>query len=243
MEKEKILVVEDDSDINGLLCKILEKEGFDTVSAYSGSEALLRMSMEHFDILLLDLMIPGTTGEEVIRQLREAENEIPVLVLTARAALEDKVSVLNLGADDYLTKPFENEEVVARVNARLRRSRKSRTKGGAEAETESRVENSDYGKLFFKNLVLDKEARTCQVKGQEISLTVLEFDILTLLLEHPDKVYSKENIYQAVWKDNYIGEDSTVSVHISNIRKKIAVLDGEEYIKTVWGIGFKLANL
>lgn len=239
MEKEKILVVEDDSDINGLLCKILKKEGYQTVSAYSGSEALLRLTIERFDMLLLDLMIPGTTGEEVIRQLREAENEIPVLVLTARAALEDKVSVLNLGADDYLTKPFENEEVVARVNARLRRSRKSRTKGGAEAGTES----SGYGKLLFKNLVLDKEARTCQVKGQESSLTVLEFDILTLLLEHPEKVYSKESIYQAVWKDNYIGEDSTVSVHISNIRKKIAVLDGEEYIKTVWGIGFKLANL
>ncbi len=234
MEKEKILIVEDDSDINGLLCKILEKEGFAPVSAYSGSEALLRLSMEHFDMMLLDLMIPGTTGEEVIRKLREKENEIPVLVLTAKAALEDKVTVLNLGADDYLTKPFENEEVVARVNARLRRFRKNRTENGAE--------NGDDGKLLFKNLVLDKEARTCMVKEQEISLTVLEFDILTLLVEHPDKVYSKENIYQAVWKDNYIGEDSTVSVHISNIRKKIAAVDEEEYIKTVWSIGFKLAK-
>lgn len=230
MNKEKILIVEDDSDINGLLCKILEKEGFETVSAYSGSEALLRLSMEHFDMMLLDLMLPGTTGEEVIRQLREKENEIPVLVLTAKASLEDKISVLNLGADDYLTKPFENEEVVARVNARLRRFRKNKS-----ADKEGQ-------KLQFKNLVLDKEARTCQVKGQEISFTVLEFDILTLLLEHPDKVYSKENIYQAVWKDNYIGEDSTVSVHISNIRKKIAMIDEEEYIKTVWSIGFKLAK-
>lgn len=231
MNKEKILIVEDDSDINGLLCKILEKEGFETVSAYSGSEALLRLSVEHFDMMLLDLMIPGISGEEVIKQLREKENEIPVLVVTAKASLEDKVSVLNLGADDYLTKPFENEEVVARVNARLRRFCKNKS-----ADKEGQ-------KLQFKNLVLDKEARTCQVKGQEIFLTVLEFDILTLLLEHPDKVYSKENIYQAVWKENYIGEDSTVSVHISNIRKKIAALDEEEYIKTVWSIGFKLANL
>lgn len=231
MNKEKILIVEDDSDINGLLCKILEKEGFETISAYSGSEALLRLSMEQFDMMLLDLMIPGTSGEEVLRQLREEENEIPVLVLTAKASLEDKVSVLNLGADDYLTKPFENEEVVARVNARLRRFRKKSNTG------------KDEKKLQFKNLVLDKEARTCHVKGQEILLTVLEFDILTLLLEHPDKVYSKENIYQAVWKDNYIGEDSTVSVHVSNIRKKIAAVDEEEYIKTVWSIGFKLANL
>lgn len=234
MEKERILVVEDDSDINGLLCRILDKAGYETISAWSGSEALLRLEREAFDMLLLDLRLPGMTGEEVIRQLREKENEIPVLVLTAKAALEDKVSVLNLGADDYLTKPFENEEVVARVNARLRRFRKSRT----ENETES----SNNGKLLFKNLVLDKEARTCMVKEQEISLTVLEFDILALLLEHPDKVYSKENIYQAVWKDNYIGEDSTVSVHISNIRKKIAVADEEEYIKTVWSIGFKLAK-
>lgn len=231
MNTEKILIVEDDSDINGLLCKILEKEGFETVGAYSGSEALLRLSVEHFDMMLLDLMIPGISGEEVIKQIREKENEIPVLVLTAKASLEDKVSVLNLGADDYLTKPFENEEVVARVNARLRRFRKNKST------------DKEGQKLQYKNLVLDKEARTCQVKGQEISLTVLEFDILTLLLEHPDKVYSKENIYQAVWKDNYIGEDSTVSVHISNIRKKIAVLDEEEYIKTVWSIGFKLGNL
>lgn len=238
MEKEKILIVEDDSDINGLLCKILEKEGFHTVSAYSGSEALLRMSMEHFDMLLLDLMIPGTVGEEVIQRIREAGNEIPVLVLSARAALEDKVSVLNLGADDYLTKPFENEEVVARVNAGLRRFRKSRT--GDSAGT--RGENREGGKLLFKDLALDKEARNCQVRGQEIPLTVLEFDILTLLLEHPDRVYSKENIYQAVWKENYMGEDSTVSVHISNIRKKIALWDEEEYIRTVWGIGFKLAK-
>lgn len=238
MEKERILVVEDDSDINGLLCRILDKAGYETISAWSGSEALLRLEREAFDMLLLDLRLPGMTGEEVIRQLREKENEIPVLVLTAKAALEDKVSVLNLGADDYLTKPFENEEVVARVNARLRRFRKSRTENGSE----HRAGESCAGKLLFKNLVLDKEARTCMVKEQEISLTVLEFDILALLLEHPDKVYSKENIYQAVWKDNYIGEDSTVSVHISNIRKKIAVADEEEYIKTVWSIGFKLAK-
>lgn len=235
MNKEKILIVEDDSDINSLLCKILEKEGFEAVSAYSGSEALLRISMEQFDMMLLDLMIPGTTGEEVIKQLREKENEIPILVLTAKATLEDKVSVLDLGADDYFTKPFENEEVVARVNARLRRFRKK------SKENEKR--ESGFQKLQFKNLVLDKEARTCYVKEKEISLTALEFDILTLLLEHPDKVYSKENIYQAIWKENYIGEDSTVSVHVSNIRKKIAVCDKEEYIKTVWGIGFKLANL
>ena len=233
MNKEKILIVEDDSDINSLLCKILEKEGFETVSAYSGSEALLRNSMEQFDMMLLDLMLPGTTGEEVIRQLRETENEIPILVLTAKAALEDKVSVLDLGADDYLTKPFENEEVVARVNARLRRFRKK----SKEKET------SGSQKLQFKNLMLDKEARTCYVQETEIFLTALEFDILTLLLEHPDKVYSKENIYQAIWKENYVGEDSTVSVHVSNIRKKIAVCDEEGYIKTVWGIGFKLANL
>lgn len=230
MSREKILIVEDDSDINGLLCKILGKEGYETISAYSGTEALLRLSMEQFDMLLLDLMIPGTTGEEVLRQLREQENEIPVLVLSAKAALEDKVSVLNLGADDYLTKPFENEEVVARVNARLRRFRKNQT-------VEKGIE-----RLHFKNLVLDKEARTSTVKGEEIFLTVLEFDILALLLEHPDKVYSKENIYQAVWKDQYIGEDSTVSVHVSNIRKKIAAVDAGEYIKTVWSIGFKLAN-
>ena len=233
MKEERILVVEDETDINRLLCKILEKEGFETVSAYSGSEALLRLSVEQFDMMLLDLMIPGTTGEEVIGKLREEGNEIPVLVLTAKASLEDKVSVLNLGADDYLTKPFENEEVLARVNARLRRFRKQKNADNV---------NMEEKQLSFKNLMLNKEARTCMVKGQQISLTVLEFDILVLLVEHPDKVYSKENIYQAVWREQYIGEDSTVSVHVSNIRKKIAAWDEEEYIKTVWSIGFKLAS-
>ncbi|MEG1946456.1 MAG: response regulator transcription factor [Lachnospiraceae bacterium] len=231
MSSAKILIVEDDSDINGLLCKILQKEGYETVSAYSGSESLLRISMETFHMILLDLMIPGTTGEEVIKQLRELGNDIPIMVISAKVTLEDKVQTLNLGADDYLTKPFENEEVVARVNARLRRSYKKEN-----------FEKFKEDKIKFKELVLDKEARICMVKEEEISLTAIEFDILTLLLEHPNKVYSKENIYQAVWKGSYMGEDSTISVHISNIRKKIGKLDESEYIKTVWSIGFKLAS-
>lgn len=234
MDNIKILVAEDDTDINKLICRILEKGGYRAVSAFSGTEAELRFGMETYDMVILDLMMPGMDGESLLQKIRtDRKSDIPVLILSAKSALEDKVTLLKSGADDYMTKPFEPDELLARVNALLRRCG---TKGG-RAET-----GSDGEILTFKNLTLSKKGRQAAVKEQILTLTPYEYEILLLLMEEPDKVFSRESLYEKVWKGGYYGEDNTVNVHVSNLRKKIASVDGEEeYIKTVWGIGFKMA--
>ncbi len=230
MYKEHILVVEDDVDINNLITKTLKNKGFQITQAFSGSEASLQLSICEFDIILLDLMLPGITGEELIKQIRTIK-EIPIIVISAKTSLQDKVKVLNLGADDYITKPFESEEIIARVNSQLRRYRKFDMQLN---------KNKDYK---FKELILDEESRQVKVKNIDLELTAHEFDILCILLKNPNKVYSREALYESVWKNGYYGEDNSVNVHVSNIRKKIKEISpDEEYIKTVWGIGFKLNN-
>lgn len=233
-EKEiKILIVEDDEDISRILAKIMRLQGYVPTQAYSGSEAgLLLFSegrKETYDLILMDLMLPGMAGEELIRKIRE-NSDVPIIVLSAKSALEDKVDVLNAGADDYLTKPFAKEEVAARVNGALRRSRRSGKAPAAEKPV-----------LSYKKLKIYQEAREAQVGGKPLALTAHEYDILCLLAQNPQKVYSRNSLYELIWQGSYLGEDNTVNVHVSNLRKKIAALDKEEYIKTVWGIGFKMA--
>lgn len=251
----KILVVDDDQDINRLISTILKKKGHDVTSAYSGTEAELLINMNTYDLVILDLMLPGLTGEEVIERLRKVSN-IPVIVLSAKGAMEDKVEVLNLGADDYITKPFENEEIIARVNSQLRRYTKLGASNDIKNDTlmncddksfsdiaNSNIANSNMSDtnsdVIYKNIHIQSAGREVFIKGEQVSFTAHEFDIMVLLFSNPSKVYSREMLYQSVWKNGYYGEDNTVNVHVSNIRKKIAEHDTEEYIKTVWGIGFK----
>lgn len=230
MNREHILIVEDDVDINNLLAKTLKKREYKVTQAFSGSEAGLQLSISEFDMILLDLMLPGITGEELIANVRQ-QKQIPIIVISAKTSLEDKVKVLNIGADDYVTKPFESEEILARVNSHIRRYKKF-----GDKQKKNKVHK-------FKNLSLYEDARQVKVNGQEIYLTGHEFDILCILLKNPDKVYSRESLYEQVWKNGYYGEDNSVNVHVSNIRKKIKSIEkDEEYIKTVWGIGFKLNN-
>lgn len=226
----KILVVEDDIDINRILCHYLEKEKYHVVSAFSGTEARLQLSLSSFDLILLDLMLPGLSGEELVSEIR-TKSQIPIIIISAKSALQDRVNLLKLGADDYITKPFEREEVLARVEALLRRS-----KQGDIVFTE---EEKDF---TFKQLVMKLSSRDVFIKGNRLSLTAHEFDILKLLIQHPDRVFTKDHLYQDIWKTGYYGEDNTINVHISNIRKKIKEYDEDSYIKTVWGIGFKLDN-
>ncbi|MPM68695.1 Transcriptional regulatory protein WalR [bioreactor metagenome] len=234
MNKEHILVVEDDADINNLIAKTLQKQKYIVTQAFSGSEANLRLSMDKFHLVMLDLMLPGITGEELIKEIREKQ-DMPIIVISAKTSLEDKVNVLDLGADDYLIKPFELEEILARVNSQLRRYRKF---GNV---IKYNLENKDEYK--FKELVLNEQSRTVKIRNENIYLTSHEFDILYILIKNPDKVYSREALYELVWKSGYYGEDNSVNVHVSNIRKKIKEIEKEEeYIKTVWGIGFKLNN-
>ena len=197
-----ILVVEDDPDINRLLCRILTDGGYDVRPAFSGSEAVLWAEQYEYDLVLLDL-----------------------------AGLEDRVNVLRLGADDFISKPFDNAEVLARVEAQLRRYRQF----SAPAEAGEVLRLGD--------LVLDREAVRVTAGGKDVALTAREFEILALLLSHPKKVYTREQLYENVWGGEYMGDDNTVNVHISNLRSKLGKVSDREYIKTVWGIGFKMNEL
>ena len=225
-----ILVVEDDPDINRLLCRILTDGGYDVRPAFSGSEAVLWAEQYEYDLVLLDLMLPGLTGEEFIAQMRRKKT-MPILVLSAKAGLEDRVNVLRLGADDFISKPFDNAEVLARVEAQLRRYRQF----SAPAEAGEVLRLGD--------LVLDREAVRVTAGGKDVALTAREFEILALLLSHPKKVYTREQLYENVWGGASMGDDNTVNVHISNLRSKLGKVSDREYIKTVWGIGFKMNEL
>ena len=228
MDNIHILVVEDDTDINRLLCTILEGAGYSCRAAFSGSEAMLWAEKYDYDLVLLDLMLPGLTGEEFIACIR-AGKTMPIIVLSAKVAVEDRVNALGLGADDYITKPFDNREVLARVEAQLRRSRSFSPAAGG-------------GELVYGPLRLSREDHTASVNGEEVSLTTREFAILALLMEHPKRAFSRAQIYESVWGEEFMGDDNTVNVHVSNLRAKLSKAAPGEYIKTVWGIGFKLGS-
>ncbi len=229
MDNIHILVVEDDADINRLLCTILEGAGYSCRAAFSGSEAMLWAEKYDYDLVLLDLMLPGLTGEEFIARIR-AGKTMPIIVLSAKVAVEDRVNALGLGADDYITKPFDNREVLARVEAQLRRSRSFPPAAGG-------------GELVCGPLRLSREDHTASVNGEEVSLTTREFAILALLMEHPKRAFSRAQIYESVWGEEFMGDDNTVNVHVSNLRAKLSKAAPGEYIKTVWGIGFKMAEI
>jgi DNA-binding response OmpR family regulator len=228
---EKILLIEDDIDINQLIEKILLKEGYKVVTAFSGTEGELRVSMESFDLVLCDLMLPGISGEELIKRIRNT-NQFPIIALTAKGDLDDKIFVLELGADDYITKPFEPRELLARIQSQFRRTQRMKS--------ETIIPIADDKELVFRDIVLIPYSMSVCVLGEKVELTPHEFAILKLMMENPLRVFSKEALYEAVWKNGYYGEDNTISVHISNIRKKILKITQNEYISTVWGIGYKL---
>ena len=232
MKKGSILIVEDENDVNRLLATILSE--YETKSAFSGTEAAMWLAQKRFDLVLLDLMLPGMTGEEVIADMRRQGIKTPVIVISAKQDVADRVNVLRLGADDFIMKPFEIDEVIARVEAVLRRCVLKEAQDDKKSG-ESRV-------LTFKNLTLNHDTRQVVVNDTEVTLTVKEFDILELLLRYPKKVFTRENLFTAIWGEDYFGEDNTVNVHISNLRQGLSKADkNTEYIKTVWGIGFKMA--
>lgn len=220
MPSAKILIVEDDSAINDLLAEILKHNGFEPLQAYSGTEARLLLAQNSFSLILLDLMLPGLTGEELLPLIRQ-KSDSPVIILSAKDTPQDKVNALHIGADDYITKPFDEGELLARIEAIMRRA------GNAYVTKTA---------LIYKALELDRETRQVLVEGEPVILTAREFDILELLMSNPSKVFTKSNLYRSVWNDEFFGDDNTINVHISKIRSKL----GGDYIQTVWGIGFKM---
>lgn len=219
-----ILIVEDDMNISGLLKEALERGNYRCTQAFSGTEARLLLSQYTYSLVLLDLMLPGLPGETVLQDIRGKGNT-PVIILTAKDTIDDKVEFLRNGADDYITKPFEIKEVLARIEVQIRR-------------TED-LPRED--KLSYQGMNLDKETFCVKIDDIELSrITKQEFAILELLLKHPKKVFSKEEIFEYAWEEPYIGETKTLDVHISNIRRKIKAVTDHEYIETVWGIGYRL---
>lgn len=226
-----ILIVEDDNDINAMLKELLEQNGYKTAQAFSGTEALLYIEKQSPLAMILDLMLPGLSGEELLARVKEEYPQVAVIVSSAKDETKTRIDLLRAGADDYIVKPFDTEELLARLEAVLRRS------------TSDRGERTDREKtkLTYRDLVMEPSEFQVFAAGQELKLTRREFLILQLLMENPGKVFTKGNIYQSVWNEEFLGEDNAVNVHISNIRQKIAKIKGDEtYIETVWGIGFKI---
>ena len=221
----KILIIEDDTYINNLIAKSLSKEGYTCQQAFSGTEGLLYAKTEQFSLAILDLMLPGINGEELLPQLKNDFN-IPVIVLSAKDSLDSKIDLLNAGAEDYITKPFEIGELMARVGVQLRRN----------------ADSKPAKQLTHKGLTLNLEEMSAEIRENTLSFTKHEYKILQLLMENPNRAFTKQDIYDYAWDDIYIGEDKTINMHISNIRKKLKAVTDEEYIETVWGIGFKLSK-
>ena len=221
----RILIVEDDTDINNFTAEYLRRQGCTCAQAFSGTEGRLLWQAGGIDLLLVDLMLPGLSGSELIGEIRKT-SRTPVIVLSAKTELSDKVELLGLGADDYLTKPYQLEELWARILVQLRHA------SAAPAQT----------LLRYRDWTLNPEEMTLTATGQPVSLTAHEFKIVELLVSQPKRVFTKQQIYKAVWQEEYAVEDKTITVHISNIRAKLRPSGTDSYIQTVWGIGFKLAE-
>ncbi len=222
-----LLIVEDDAENNQIIREYLEGHGFQCTQAFSGSEAKLLFSMEQFDLVLLDLMLPGISGEELVAQFSQKS---PVIVLSAKSGLENKVTVLSAGAEDYICKPFDLQELLVRIQVQLRRQAKNSP--GIQAD------DTIYQ---YREWTLNPATLEMSAGKFPIELTKHEFLILELLIRNPKRIFSKQMIYEYAWGEEYLAEDKTINVHISNIRTKLKESGTDAYIQTVWGMGFKLS--
>ncbi|WP_217591663.1 response regulator transcription factor [Cohnella sp. GbtcB17] len=231
MNAAQILIADDDREIADLIAIYLLNEGYGVLKAADGREALSLIRSESVQLVILDVMMPEMNGLEVCRAVR-ADDAVPILMLSAKAEDMDKIMGLMTGADDYMVKPFNPLELVARVKSLLRRSY------GLNARLKSNREEDD---IQIQSLRINKKTHTVMAEDKHINLTSTEFDILHLLASHPGQVFSAEAIFEAVWKDKFLESNNTVMVHISNLRDKLEhALDGAKPIQTVWGVGYKI---
>ena len=226
-----ILICDDDRDIVSALKIYLTSEGYQTVEAYNGEEALAAVQQGNIDLILMDVMMPKLDGIRATAKLRE-EGNIPIILLTAKSEDSDKVLGLNIGADDYITKPFNPIEVLARVKSQLRRYT---TLGGRQRAQDAPQVLRNGG------IALDDAAKSVTVDGEKVSLTPIEYNILLLLMKNPGRVFSSGQIYELVWNDLSLGSEGTVAVHIRHLREKLEIDPSDpRYIKVVWGLGYKM---
>ena len=223
MTKPKVLITEDDHEIRNLLKTFLSENGYVPYAASNGAEAVSIFEREIFDAVLLDIMLPFKSGDEVLKAIRRI-SDTPVIIISAKDAVQMKVDVIRMGADDYITKPFDLDEVLVRIEAVIRRS------GG--------YQKPDM--LTYKKLTFSRSEGKAVINGQPLTLTNKEFDILELFLRNPTKLFSKSNIFDSIWGGEDSFDENTVKVHISNLRAKLKKYDNEEYIETVWGMGYRL---
>ncbi|OQB53376.1 MAG: Transcriptional regulatory protein YycF [Firmicutes bacterium ADurb.Bin146] len=223
----KIMIVDDDENICELLTLYLEKEGYTIVCANDGIEALELYKEENPDLIILDIMLPGLDGKEVCKQIKR-KDDVPILMLSAKAETFDKVLCLELGADDYVVKPFEAKELVARVKAIIRR-----TKGS----------QSGYTDLKFTDLVISRNTYTVVLRDKMIELPLKEFELLHMLASNPNAVFTRDMLLERIWGFDFFGDSRTVDVHIKRLREKINLPDVNWQLKTVWGVGYKFEVL
>lgn len=222
--KAKILVVDDDENICELVRLYLDKEGFEVVTANDGIEAIEEFKKTTPDMVILDIMLPGADGWQVCREIRKV-SQIPIIMLSAKGDTFDKVLGLELGADDYLVKPFEPKELIARVKAVMRRS------GNADKDTQEEV--------VYPNLLVNKTTYTVKVNGKETPMPPKELELLYFLSSNPNKVYTRDQLLEYIWGYDFFGDSRTVDVHIKRLREKVEDPSHPWQIKTVWGIGYK----
>ena len=222
---DRILIIEDNKDVNLMLAETLEKEGYEVKSAFTGTEGMKEANTQTYDLLLLDIMLPYKSGDEILREFR-IFSDVPVIILSAKDMIGTKIDMLKLGADDYITKPFDLGEVAARVATNLRRAHR---------------QEQQNSMLNYKDIVLDTGTKQLSLNNQVLDLTAKEYLIIELLMRNSGKVFSKANIYESIWHEEYLGDDNAVKTHMSNLRNKLKNANpDEDYVETVWGLGYRL---
>lgn len=233
-KKNKILIIEDDREIAELVNINLEDNGFEVEITGDGDEGYRKVTSEQYDLIILDLMLPGMDGLEICKKLRQENTTTPLLMLTAKSEEFDKVLGLELGADDYLTKPFSIRELLARVKALLRRSKH---------QSEDSIKQEIPDKIEMGRLVIEPPKHMAKLKGNRLDLTAKEFELLLLFVQNPGHTFSREDLLNRIWGYQFNGYEHTVNTHINRLRSKIEEDPSEpRYLKTVWGVGYRFAE-
>ena len=234
-----VLVVDDDKEIVSAIEIYLKEEKYNVLKAYNGEEALNIIKNNKVQLIILDVMMPKKDGLETLKELRESDNNVPVLILSAKSEDTDKIEGLNIGADDYLTKPFNNLELIARVKSLLRRYI---TLGAAKDDDNDKKENANIYKVG--ELIINDDTKDVVCEGKNVKLTPTEYNILKFLMKNKGKVYSIPQIYESVWEEESFGTDNIIAVHIRHIREKIEINPKEpRYLKVIWGVGYKIEDI